>query len=146
MSFPDISEIVPHSGPMLLLHRVVAHQEKRTVCEVRPQDSSLFAEADGGVPAWVGLEYMAQAVAAHGGMLAREVGAGPRQGMLLGTRRMRMAVDRFRAGQTLHVAAHRVHASDQMLSFECEIEDAESGERLAEARLSVYVAERLGTR
>lgn len=149
MTFPDVRELVPHSGSMLLLRRVLEHAPERTVCEVDPGDGVLFADDRGRVPSWLGLEYMAQCVAAHGGLHARAAADGPRQGMLLGTRRLRLEVVRFAAGRLLRVAATRAHAvghaTGRMLSFDCEIHDAVGETRLAAARLSVYVSEHMGT-
>ncbi len=143
MSYPDVDDLIPHSGPMLLVRRVLEHSEERTVCEVDPADSGLFAAEDGAVPAWVALEYMAQCAAVHGGLSARKSGAPPRAGMLLGTRRLRLAVDSFRSGQTLHVSVACVHAGSQMLSF-AGVVRAVGGAVLAEARFNVYMAETPG--
>lgn len=144
MEYPEVADLVPHAGSMLLVRRVLAHSGERTVCEVDASDSELFAAADGRVPAWVGLEYMAQCVAVHGGLRAREAGEGPRVGMLLGTRRLRLHVDFFVPGEVVRVSATRVHASAQMLSFACEIHDGDGDRLLAAARLNVFVSERIG--
>ncbi len=138
MNYPSVGDLVPHSGAMLLVRSVVEHTATRTVCEVDPADSGLFADERGDVPAWLGLEYMAQCAAVHGGMLARASGEPPRAGMLLGTRRLRLAVDHFRSGQRLLVSVACVHAGSQMLSFAGEVRDSE-GQVLAEARLNVYI-------
>ena len=63
MSIPDIRSLLPHSGPMVLLDRVIAADEESLCAEVRIRENSLFCNAD-GVGAWVGLEYMAQAIGA----------------------------------------------------------------------------------
>ena len=47
---------------------------------VDPADSVLLADADGGVPAWVGIEYMAQCIAVHSGLLSRAAGEPRRPG------------------------------------------------------------------
>ena len=145
MNYPDIRDLVPHSGRMLLIRRVLEHGATRTICEVDTSDSSLFFDHEGAVPAWLGLEYMAQCVAVHGGLHARDVGEGPREGMLLGTRRLQFEVPYFAAGEILRVTAVRVHATAQMLSFDCEIHDESGRTRLANGRLSVYVSERIGS-
>lgn len=145
MSLADVRDLVPHSGPMLLLRRVVDHSPAATVCEVDTAASTLFLDADGRVPAWVGLEYMAQCAAAHGGLLARSAGVAPRPGMLLGTRRMTLAIDRFRAGQRLLISARCVHSGAQMLSFDSEIRDREADAILAAARLNIHLLDPLET-
>ena len=50
-------------------------------------EDSMFFEPPHGVPGYVGLEYIAQTIAAHGGLRARAVGEPVRIGFLLGTRR-----------------------------------------------------------
>ena len=50
-----------------------------------------------GVPVWVGIELMAQAIAAHAGLGARREQKPPRAGMLLGTRRFEASAAYFPA-------------------------------------------------
>ncbi|MEN8162435.1 MAG: hypothetical protein ABFS41_20350, partial [Myxococcota bacterium] len=76
--WPPLSELLPHAGPMRLLDRVEAHDGAVTRCRVHPAASGLFQGADGSVPAWVGIEYMAQCAAAHGGLLGHARGEAPR--------------------------------------------------------------------
>ena len=59
----------------------------------------------GGVPAYVGLEWMAQACGAHVGALARDAGIPVRVGFLLGTREFTIHAPRFRLGERLIVGA-----------------------------------------
>ena len=63
---PAVESLVPHRGTMSLLDRVLAVDEEQALAEVDVGPASLFAQAD-GVPAWVGIEYMAQTVAAWAG-------------------------------------------------------------------------------
>ena len=52
---------------MVLIDKVVETGEDYIVVDLMVRDDSLFSSADRTVPAWVGLEYMAQAVAAYSG-------------------------------------------------------------------------------
>src|SRR5216117_2656546 len=70
-TYPGIEEVLPQAGRMVLLTRIVGHTEERTTCAVEFSTASPFYDGQGGVPAWVALEYMAQCVAAHGGLRAR---------------------------------------------------------------------------
>src|SRR5207245_182029 len=65
---------------MILLTRILAHAEKRTTCAVEISSASAFLDGQGGVPAWVALEYMAQCIAAHGGLRGRADRPGARGG------------------------------------------------------------------
>ena len=80
-----IEELVPHTGPMCLLDRVIDAGDEHLVAEVTIRADDLFADG-GAVGAWVGIEYMAQAVAAWAGWRARVQGGAPKIGLLLGTR------------------------------------------------------------
>ncbi|WP_307732400.1 hypothetical protein [Massilia sp. MB5] len=86
MSMPAFRSLVPHAGPMALLDRVLEADEESLCAEVAIRADSLFY-AEGGVGSWVGIEYMAQAVAAHAGYLARQRGEAVKPGFLLGSRR-----------------------------------------------------------
>ncbi len=67
MGMPDIRSLVPHAGPMVLLDRVISVDEDSLLAEVRIRSDSLFCNID-GVGAWVGIEYMAQAIGAWRGI------------------------------------------------------------------------------
>lgn len=137
---PCITELVPHAGPMCLLDRAVEADDERFVAEVTVPSAGLFSRDVGeglGVGAWVGIEYMAQAVAAWAGWQARRAGEAPRIGFLLGTRRYRCSVPRFPAGQVLRVEIRRNFQADNGLGqFECRIESA--GQELASAQLNAF--------
>lgn len=123
-AWPALGALLPHAGPMLLLARVVAHTREETSCELDVSASALFADAQGEVPAWVALEWMAQCAAAHGGLAARALGAPPTQGMLVGARRLALARRSFAFGETLRVTARSAGVAGALVSFECEVRDA----------------------
>jgi predicted hotdog family 3-hydroxylacyl-ACP dehydratase len=127
---------VPHRGAMSLLETVEHCDEQGIVARVRVPVDGLFADAD-GVPSWVGIEYMAQAVAAWSGARARGGGESPRIGYLLGSRRYEATVAAFEAGAELQVFAQCELTSDNGLGmFECRI--TQDGRVLASGRLSVF--------
>lgn len=135
-TLPPIAELVPHQGPMCLLDRLLAAEGERLSAEVIVPAQGLFSH-DGGVGAWVGIEYMAQAVAAWAGWQARAQGHAPRIGLLLGTRRYRCSVPRFAAGQCLQIDIERGYQADNGLGqFECRIHA--DGVELASAQLTVF--------
>ncbi len=136
-ALPDIAALLPHSGRMRLLDHVVEHIPERTVCAIDTAASELFAEPDGSVPAWVGLEYMAQCVAAHSGLVARALGVPRERGLLLGTKRTELFVDRFAPGARLVVTSEHLRGERGLVWFDCRVEDDE-GTPLARGRLSVY--------
>ncbi|MCC7599506.1 hotdog family protein [Janthinobacterium sp. FW305-129] len=141
MSFPDIRELVPHSGPMVLLDRVLSADAENLCAEVAIHAGSVFYEAtSAGVGSWVGIEYMAQAIAAHAGYLARLAGAPVKIGFLLGARRYEAQVPLFVNGSVLQVHVQQALQGENGLgAFECRIEMA--GAVLAQATITVFQPE-----
>ena len=136
MSWPDIRSLIPHSGAMVLLDRVIAVDEESLCAEVRIQPDSLFCAAS-GVGAWVGLEYMAQTIAAFAGYTAYLRGEAVKPGFLLGARRYECTVPMFSLGSLLRVHVRRVLQSENGLgSFQCRIEHGQ--EEVATATLTVF--------
>lgn len=140
--FPSIASLVPHAGPMRLLDRVLEHGPRHTVCAVDPARSQLLAAPDGRVPAWVGLEYMAQCIAVHGGLVAQARGEPLRPGVLLGSRRVSLAVASFEPERELWVSARHHRGESGLVAFDCDLREADGGSPLVEARLNVYLVER----
>lgn len=137
MDMPDIRSLVPHAGPMVLLDRVIAVDADSLCAEVTILPDSLFCRPE-GVGAWVGIEYMAQAIAAHAGHAARLRGEPVKVGFLLGSRRYECMRPSFRIGSVLRVSIRCLLFADNGLgSFECRIDD-ESG-TAATAVVSVFL-------
>lgn len=139
MTMPDIRTLVPHSGQMVLLDRVLSADADNLCAEVRIHAGSILA-GEQGVGAWVGIEYMAQAIAAHAGYLARMAGAPVKIGFLLGARRYDAQLPWFVAGSVLQVHVHQALQGDNGLgAFECRIDAA--GIMLAQATVTVFQPE-----
>lgn len=145
-AFPPVAELIPHARRMLLLDSVVAHDPDWTTCAVGVERSELFRDADGSVPAWVALEYLAQCIAVYGALVARAKGNRPRFGYFIGGRRLALRVDRFVPGQRLHATVHHRKGDSGLVAFDGRIEDAAGGEALVFGRLNVYSVEGPGAR
>jgi predicted hotdog family 3-hydroxylacyl-ACP dehydratase len=127
---------IPHRGAMRLLDRVVTVDDTRVVAEVEVPFDGLFVR-DGGVPSWVGIEYMAQAVSAWAGARARSQGGAPRAGLLLGARKYEVAGDQFASGARLRIEVRcEMMGANGLGLFDCTIDD--EGRKLASARISVF--------
>ena len=117
-----VSDVVPHSGQMSLLDRICDWGEDWMSAEIDIRESSLFAE-DEGIPAYISLEYMAQAIAAHSGLRERLGGGAPKLGFLLGTRKLDLPVTHFKYGTTLKVTVRCEFEADNGLgAFLCTLE------------------------
>jgi len=131
-----IAEVLPHAGAMVLLDRVDALEAERIVCMRQLREGDPFVDAEGGLPAWAGIELMAQAIAAWAGCHARAAGEPVRLGFLLGARQYRCDADAFPAGAELRIEASRgFHDDEGMGVFACCID---GGGVSAEARLTVF--------
>ena len=136
MGMPDIRSLLPHAGPMVLLDRVISVDEDSLLAEVCIRSDSLFCHG-GGVGAWVGIEYMAQAIGAWAGYTAQLRGESVKLGFLLGTRRYECWRPIFLLGSVLRVHVQRLFQSENGLgSFECSIDNEEG--RVATATLTVF--------
>jgi len=135
--FPPVAEVLPHASRMVLLSRVLSHTETETTCAAEIGRDTMFLDVDGGVPAWVALEYMAQCIAAHGGLRARAAGDPVTPGVLLGTRSLVLHVPRFPVGQRLRIMATHVWGEHDFFSFACTVRDEVTGTMLVEGTLTV---------
>ena len=141
MTLPDIRTLLPHSGQMVLLHRVLSVDDETLCAEVRLHPGSMLA-GEQGVGAWVGIEYMAQAIAAHAGWLAQRRGEPVKVGVLLGARKYASSLDCFPRDGVLHVHVRRVLLADNGLgAFDCRIDVAGGLEAVATATVTVYQPE-----
>lgn len=118
---PDIENLVPHSGSMRLIDRLVEASDMHAVGEVLISEASNFYAEGRGVPAYVGLEYMAQTVAAYDGAKRLATGEAPAIGFLLGTRRYAADRSYFVPGDLLSIRIDMVFNDGGMASFDCGI-------------------------
>lgn len=136
-----IAELLPHQPPMILLDRVIDCDGESLEAELALTADSPFC-VGGRVGAWVGLEYMAQAVGALAGAQARLAGKEPRVGLLLGTREYQAQVPFFTEGSVLRVRATKEIFDPQGLSVvECGIRDSRTQALLARAALTAVEVE-----
>lgn len=134
-----IEHYVPHRGAMLLIDRLLEASAEHAIAEVCVPHDGLFVE-DGGMPAWVGIEYMAQTVAAWAGWQAVQKNAPVRIGFLLGTRKFETFIPSFAVGTVLRVTVRcELIGSNGLGMFDCQIEDGTT--IVARARISVFEPE-----
>ncbi|TMS59797.1 hypothetical protein MW7_000690 [Imbroritus primus] len=121
-----IERYVPHRGAMLLLDRLLEASAEHAVAEVRVRHDGLFVQ-NGAVPAWVGIEYMAQTVAAWAGWQAAQRNAPARIGFLLGSRKFEALQPTFAAGSLLRVRVQcELVGSNGLGMFDCQLLASES--------------------
>lgn len=130
------AQLLPQRHGMLLVDEV-GYGRDYGEARLTIRKDSAFCDGVQGVPGWVGIEYMAQAVSAYSGVELVQQGLPVRIGLLIGTRSYDCAVPCFGVGTRLHVLARIVDREDGGINvFACQIGDGESV--LARADLKAY--------
>jgi len=137
---PDWSALIPHADAMCLLDEVVAWDDAAIHARTRSharRDNPL--RSDGQLRAMHLAEYGAQAMAIHGGLLARAQGAVAVPGYLVSLRDVELAVARIDdIADALDVHAQRLLAGDGHWQYEFRVEHA--GRVLAQGRAAVIAS------
>lgn len=147
-SSPDwvVDDLVRHRGDISLLDRILGYGDNWLEARAVVTRSNLFLE-HGQVPAWIGIEYMAQAVAAWAGTRARIEGRQVKVGFLLGSRRYESSVAGFPEGCTMRICVEQEMTGDNGMGvFNCWISGRDPRGKSFEvhARLNVYQPEEFG--
>ena len=140
MKNPDLSPetLLPHDHPMILIDGVLGYDEESVTVDVTPAPGKPFADEDGNVPGWVGMEYMAQAIAAYAGVRAQLNGQPVKVGFLLGTRAYDIFESHFQCHQQYAVSAKMIYDDDGVAAFQCEITNASTENILARATINTF--------
>lgn len=118
---PRIADRIPHSGDMVLIHRIVAHDAHRIHCRSRIATAADHPLACAGtLPASALLEYGAQAMALHGGLngSGREP---PRIGYLASLARLRLHGESIPVPCELDIRAHLLAGTAAGARYEFEV-------------------------
>ncbi len=117
--------LLPHTGKMRLVDEVLSFEGETVTLRLVVRDDGLFNDPrlGGDIAAHVGIEYMAQAVAAHIGLSLQRDGDVKRTGFLLGTRLYESNVNSFKPGTELLLTAERLFISPEGLGvYDCTID------------------------
>jgi predicted hotdog family 3-hydroxylacyl-ACP dehydratase len=134
---PAIDEVIVHDAPMILIDNLVKVVKNHVHCQVTIHDSGLFFDQETRtVPGYVGIEFMAQTVAAWAGFHAREQGEKPPVGFLLGGRSYQCESPAFSEGAELDIHAEQIMKSENMAVFSCTIQH--KGVMQAKCELNVF--------
>ena len=134
--FPPLADLVSHGRPMLLLGRVLAHDEERPPARSRSRGRAV-PRARWLRAGLVRLEYMAQCIAVHAALVLRAEGQlPPPRGFLVGARGCASTSSASTPRSVLEaIADARLGGKPEPVSFECALRDATGGKVLAEGRL-----------
>ena len=131
---------IPHSGSMCLLERLEGWDAESIRCTTTTTHSQADnpLRTESGLLAPNAIEYAAQAMALHGGLLAEE-GSAPSAGFLASARNVKLAVARLDdVAGALQIAARRLSGDDRQILYEFTVQ-AEDGRMLAEGRAVVVL-------
>ncbi|WP_442808359.1 hotdog family protein [Trinickia soli] len=135
--FPAVDAVLPHRGTMRLIDQIVACSDDALAALASVDPGAWYADADGAMPAWIGIELMAQAIAAHVGLIAMRAGGRARPGVLLGASRYEAHVPAFASGTELRIEAKELLKSEAGHgAYECLI--AAADRCLAQAVVKVF--------
>ena len=134
----SLEQVLPHEHPMILLDELIECNDNSITTQINISDNSpFFDKALNGVPSWVGIEYMAQSIAAFAGIhsvLANEL---IRVGFLLGSRKYKADTDIFTQGQQVKVVANELYNEPEGLAqFDCQLIIAE--QIVASAKVNTF--------
>jgi len=107
-------------------------------CSVAITTSSNFFDSEtNSVPSHVGIEYMAQGIAAYANAHERDSGAPTAIGFLVSSRKFKVFVPEFLLGSQLSICVEKLYKEDNGLSaFDCHIKC--NDEVLAQAKINVF--------
>jgi predicted hotdog family 3-hydroxylacyl-ACP dehydratase len=144
IDYMDMSALLPHKHPMIFIDGVSEYDlDKRTVIAyfTVTAESHFYDPVYGGVPSWVGIEYMAQSIGTLAGIIAAENGEKPSVAFLLGTKSYEANTDFFKFGKRYNVCISENFTNSEMGSYNCLIYDNDF--LCASANMNAYLPENI---
>jgi predicted hotdog family 3-hydroxylacyl-ACP dehydratase len=124
----SLCDLIPHASSMCLIETLLEWDEERILCSTTShlrRDNPL--RGPGHLSILHGVEYGAQAMALHGGLLARKTGETPAPGLLVSLRGVKLHRRRLDDSPfPLLISAHRLMADtgNLLYAFELTLNDA----------------------
>lgn len=133
---------LPHTGDMVMIHQVLDVADKVCCCLTEVDRLVHFRRADGRIPAWAGIEIMAQAAAVHDGIRRHAANLPPQPGFLVSTRSYACHAPFFLPSQHLVTRVEKEFGGDTgMCVLACSIVNQQDANPLVDARINVYAPE-----
>ena len=140
MTFPAIEKLIKHRRGMLLIDEVLSYNDDTITTQLTIKKDTTFLQ-DGQVPAWVGVEYVAQSVAALSGMRAHHLCEEAKIGLLLSCRRYKSNRSAFNLGEVLIIHVDEEFNDGNMGAYTCSI--SINDETIASLTLSAYIPDNI---
>jgi len=134
----DVETLLPHSGDMVLIDKMLEYGDDYGVSEVKVRSSSKFYDQDiNGIHCAIGLEWMAQTIAAIAGITALQNNKPVQVGFLLGSRKYEPSINVFKLDDEFVIRAKQLYREDNGLgAFECSIHQGDK--LIVESKLNVF--------
>lgn len=118
MTLPLPEECLPHRAPMLLIDSIIAVNEQSVSCLTTVREDNIFYDPNiGGIYAWVGIEFMAQATGVFAHFCNPQ--STPALGFLISVRKFSCLRPHFKLGETLTIMANNEYLQDGVGVFQC---------------------------
>ena len=134
----ELLTLIPHKDRMFLISRVMEYNTKERIIEAQydiTEDCLFYDPAAKGVPAWAGLEFVAQGISALIGIRDREFGLPQKKGYILGVSHMQFKIPYFKPGSVLTIRARLTENMEPVCIFDGEI--LLNGEEVLSGKLTV---------
>lgn len=129
-----VEPLLPHHGPAILLEGLKEILEDGCIALAQVREGAWYLDSEGRMPAWMGLELMAQAASAFSGHRNTLSDRPIRVGYLLGTRSFTATGPAFPVGTILEIEVRVLFLDESGPSaFRCEIRHV--GQTVATATL-----------
>ena len=136
LSVLETARLLPHEAPMVFIDQGVEVAEEHAV-SITTMTPDHFTAVNGRVPAYIGMEMMAQTIALWAGFLDQQQQRAPSVGFLLGTRRYESDVAELPLHVPIYTRVERdLEADNGLSSFCCEL--SVSGAVICRARINVF--------
>lgn len=136
-----IEKFLCHRRGMKLIDKLISYTEDSVDVEANITKDSIFLEPD-GVPAWIGIEYAAQAVATLSGVRSVINNEDVKLGLLLSGRRYKCKQTHFTLGEKLIIHVKEDFNDGKMGAYRCTISNGNK-EDIASVSINAYVPDRL---
>lgn len=137
----DVEPLVPHSGRMVLLDRIIEYGSDFLIAESTITPNHILLR-NGKLATFAGIEIMAQGIAAWSGCIATEKGQTVRLGYLLGTRKLHIYSQYIEIGTRLKISIKMsIQDASGFGVFDCQLMDLATNTVLLEGALNVFSPE-----
>ena len=136
LSKEETAQLLPHEAPMIFIDRGLEFGDDYAL-SCTEIDGDHLAAVEGSVPAYIGLEMMAQTIAMWAGYRDQQAGNEPGVGFLLGTRRYHSEVAHLPQNEPLYARIQEdLVGQNGLSSFCCELRS--SDKLICTARINVF--------